>query len=89
MNIYEVILFAAVIGNAWSNVLTEEGHIFDFIRKFVNKLEVKYNKDLSKVFCVFCMSGQVGLWWGVFRFWIIIIPLDINGFRCYCFGWLH
>lgn len=44
MNIYEVILFAAVIGNAWDNVLTEEGHIFDFIRKFVNQLEVKYKK---------------------------------------------
>ena len=68
MNIYEVILFAAVIGNAWSNVLTEEGHIFDLIRKYFNKLEVKYKKDLSKVFCVFCVSGQVGLWWGVFAF---------------------
>ena len=63
MNIYEVILFAAVIGNAWSNVLTEEGHIFSPIRKFTNYLEVKYNTDLSKVFCVFCVSGQVGLWW--------------------------
>ena len=30
MNIYEVILFAAVIGNAWDNVLTEEGHVFAF-----------------------------------------------------------
>lgn len=65
MNIYEVILFAAVIGNAWTNVLTEEGHIFDFIRKFTNKLEVERGIDLSKLFCVYCVCGQAGLWWGI------------------------
>ena len=53
MNIYEVILFAAVIGNAWSNVLTEEGHIFDFIRKFTNYLEVKYKRNFDKIYCVY------------------------------------
>ena len=68
MNIYEVILFAAVIGNAWSNVLTEEGHIFDFIRKFTNTLEVKYDTKLDKLYCVYCASGQIGLWWGLFAF---------------------
>ncbi len=68
MNIYEVILFAAVIGNAWSNVLTEEGHIFDFIRKFTNYLEVKYKRNFDKIYCVYCSCGKAGLIYGLIAF---------------------
>lgn len=79
---YELAFLFGLLGFVYTNVLTEAGMIFSPLYKWLNLSIFKNDKRedyhwLFKIIihCERCFTGQLALWWYVFR----IKPANIDG----------
>ncbi len=50
------------VGYGWVEVLTGEGHIFHFVRKYITSSNIPVMVQKPLILCSICCAGQISLW---------------------------
>ncbi len=64
---YEIIILCSIVGFVWAEILTQPGHIFNWLFNYIDKnFQTWISKPLGG--CALCVTGQIALWTGVYIF---------------------